>query len=67
MDTHFADDYGMCLGDFNGHVDGHIHGFDGVHVGYGVGQRNLKGRMLLEFCLEKQLHGLKEIKRGRLH
>ena len=35
-DAHFADDYIMCLGDFNGQVDGHIHGFDGVHVGYGV-------------------------------
>ena len=26
-----------------------------VHGGYGVGQRNLEGRMLLEFCLEKEL------------
>ena len=40
----------MCLSDFNGHIGWHI---DGVHVGYGLGQRNLEGRMLLVFCLEK--------------
>ena len=39
----------MCLGDFNGHIGRHIDG------GYGVGQSNLEGRMLLEFCLEKEL------------
>ena len=33
----------MCLGDFNGHVGRHIDGFDGVHGGYDVGQRNLEG------------------------
>ena len=26
-----------------------------VHGGYCVGQRNLEGRILLEFCLEKEL------------
>ena len=50
-----ADDLVMCLGDINGHVGRHIDGSDGVHGGYGVGQRNLEGRMLLEFCLEKEL------------
>ena len=45
----------MCLGDFNGHVGRHIDGFDGVHGILGVGQRNLEGRILLEFCLEKEL------------
>ena len=43
------------LGDFNGHVGGHIDGCDWVHGGYGIGQRNLEGRMLLEFCLEMEL------------
>ena len=42
----------MCLGDFNGHVGRHI---DGFHGGYGVVQRNFEERMLLEFCLEKEL------------
>ena len=50
---HSADDLVMCLGDINGHIGRHIDGFDGLHGGYGVGQRNLEGRMLLEFCLEK--------------
>ena len=26
-----------------------------MHGGYGVGQRNMEGGMLLEFCLEKEL------------
>ena len=28
---------------------------DGFHGGYAIGQWNLEGRMLLEFCLEKEL------------
>ena len=54
-DMHSADDLVMFLGDFNGHVGWHIDGFDGVHGGYGFGQRNLQGRILLEFCLVKEL------------
>ena len=50
-----AGDLVMCLGDFDGHVGRHIDGFDGVHGGYDIGQRNLGGRVLLEFCLEKEL------------
>ena len=56
LDMHSADDLVMCLGYFNGHVGRHIDSFDGVHGGYGVGQRNLEGRMLLNFCLEKELY-----------
>ena len=52
---HSADDLVMCLGDLNGHIDRHIDGFDGLHGLYGDGQKNLEGRMLLEFCLEKEL------------
>ena len=48
---HSADDLVMCFSDLNGHVGRHIDGFDGVHGRYGVGQRNLEGRMLLEFCI----------------
>ena len=54
-DMHSADDLVMCLCDFNGHVGRHIDSFDGVHRIYGVGRRNLEGKMLLEFCLEKEL------------
>ena len=42
---HFADDLVIWLDDFNGHVGRHINGFDGVHGGYGVGQRDLMGFM----------------------
>ena len=52
---HSEDDLVMCLGDFNGHVGGHVDGFDWVHGGYGVGQKNLEGRMLLEYCLVNEL------------
>ena len=42
-DVHSACDIVMCLGDFSGHVGRHIDiGFDGVHEGYGVDQRNKK-------------------------
>ena len=43
---HSADDLVMCFDDLNGHVGRHIDGFDGVHEGYCVGQRNLEGRMM---------------------
>lgn len=45
----------LCMGDFNAHVGKDINGFEGVHGGNGVGERNLEGRMLLEFCDEKEL------------
>ena len=51
---HSAGDFVMCLDDLNGHIGRHIDRFDGVHKGYGVGERNLEGRMLLEICLEKE-------------
>ena len=55
LDMLSAYDLVMCLGDFNGHDGRHINGFNVVHGGYGLGQRNYEGRMLLEFCLEKEL------------
>ena len=54
-DMHSADNLVTCLVDINGQVGRHIDRFDWVHGGYGVGQRNLEGRMLLEFCLEMEL------------
>ena len=54
-DMYSTDDLVMYLCYINGHVDRHIDGFDGVHGRHGKGQRNLEGRMLLEFCLEKEL------------
>ena len=34
---HSAGDLVMCLGECNGHLGGHIDGFDGILGGYGVG------------------------------
>ena len=53
-DMHSAGDLVMCLVDFNGHIVRHIDGFNGINRGYSVGRRNFEGRMLLEFCMEKE-------------
>ena len=45
----------MGMGDFNGHVGKWIDGFEGVHGGNGCWERNVEGRMLLEFCDEKEV------------
>ena len=42
-DMHSAGDLVMCLGDFDGHVGRHIDGFDGIHGGHGVGEKNFEG------------------------
>ena len=55
LDVHSACDLSMCLSDFNGHAGRHVDGFNGIYGGYGIAERNLEGRMLLEFCLEKDL------------
>ena len=52
---HSAGDLVMPLGDINGHVGRRVDGFDEDHGGFCEGQVNLEGRMLLEFCLEKEL------------
>ena len=43
------------LGGFNGHNGEEIEGFEDVHGGNGIDKRNAKGRILLEFCDEKEL------------
>ena len=50
-----VDDLVTCLGYLNRHGGRHIDGYDRVHGGYGVGQRNFEGKMLFELCLEKEL------------
>ena len=52
---HSAGDLVMCLDHFNGQIGRHIDEVVGVHGRYGVDQWNLEGRMLLEFCMEKEL------------
>ena len=43
------------LRDFNGYVGEEMEGFEGVHGGNELDQRNAEGRMLLEFCDEREL------------
>ena len=45
----------LGMGDFNGHVGKRIAGYEDVHGGYGIGERNVERKMLLEFCDEKEL------------
>ena len=44
----------VSMGDFNGHVGKQIAGYEDVHGGNGIGERNVEGKML-EFCDEKEL------------
>ena len=45
---------GNCVlfpcGNFNGHIGTNAAGYDGVHGGYGFGDRNMDGERLLEFA-----------------
>ena len=45
----------ICIRDFNGHIGKEVDGFEGVHGGFGIGKINLEGRLLSEFCVEKDL------------
>lgn len=45
----------LGIGDFNGHVGKWIEGYEDVHRGNGIGERKVEGKMLLEFCDEKEL------------
>ena len=40
---------------FNGHIAKWIEGYENVHGGNGIGKRNVEGKMLFEFCDEKEL------------
>ena len=44
----------LGMGDFNGNVGKRYEGYEGVHEGNGIGERNVEGKML-EFCDEKDL------------
>ena len=45
----------VCLDNLNGHVSRHIDGFNGVYGEDCVDQRNLEGKISLEFSLRKEL------------
>ena len=50
-----ADELALGLVDFNSHVGKCAERLEGIHGGYGIGKRNAEGRMLLDFCDQKQL------------
>ena len=54
-DLHNVGKLVLDMGDFNGHVSKRIEGYEGVHGGNEIGERNVEGKMLLEFCDEKEL------------
>ena len=45
----------LILGDFNGCVGKCAEGFEGIYGEYRIGKRNAEGRMLLNFCDQKEL------------
>ena len=55
-DLHSVGELVLGMGDFNGHVGKRIEGYEDVHGGNGIGERNVEGKMLLEFCDEKELY-----------
>ena len=56
-DLHSVRELVLGISDFNGHVEKWIKGYEDVHGGNGIGERNVEGKMLLEFCDEKELCG----------
>ena len=45
----------ICLGDFNGFIGKKVDGLEEIHGGFGIGRRNVEGRLLLEFCVKKSM------------
>ena len=50
-----ANELVLELRDFNGHTGKCAEEFEGIHGGYGTGKRNVEGRLLLDFCDQKEL------------
>ena len=60
----------VFMGDRNERVSWHVDGFCDVHGGHSIDQWNVEGRMLLYFCLLKELclvHCLRGRNRGMQH
>ena len=54
-DLHSVGELVLGTGDVNQRVGKQIEGYEDVHGGNGIGERNVEGNMLLEFCDEKEL------------
>ena len=53
--THHTSELTIGMGGHKGHDFRNINGFQRVHGGFGIGEDNQEGRMLLEFCDEKHI------------
>ena len=53
-DLHRMGELVLGMGDFNGHVGKWIEGYEGMHGGNGIWERNVEGK-ILEFCDKKEL------------
>ena len=53
-DLHSMGELVLGTGDFNGHVGKRIEGYEGFHGANGFRERNVEGKMLLEFSGEKE-------------
>ena len=42
-------------GDFNDHIGHSVDGYDGVHEGFGFGERNQEGDSMIEFAVAHEL------------
>ena len=47
---------GVGIGRFQWPCGKCAEGFEVIHGGYGIGKRNVEGRMLLDFCVQKDLY-----------
>ena len=50
-----SSEYLYLCGDFNGHIDQKAAGHEGVHGGFGFGERNPEGERILEFAVANNL------------
>ena len=49
LDLHSVGELVLGMGDFNGHDGKQIEGYEDVHGGNGIGERNMEGKMLLQY------------------
>ena len=54
-DLHRKNEMALGFEDLSGHVGKYADGFEGVHGGNGIGEKNVEGRQLLEFCDKREL------------
>ena len=65
-DLHSVAELVLGMGDFNGHVGKRIEGYEGVHGGNGIGERNVEGKnFVMKRSCVWQTHGSEKGRRGK--